>query len=334
MISGLRQAAHYLVALALYYSGTLTLWRYWVTRKPTVVVIGLHRILTDPQVALTCSESAMIMTVQTFRRLLAMLREQFHILSFSDFVNGQIFAGSKPNCLLTFDDAWLDTFENAYPVLREAGVSAVVFVPTGLLGGETFWVERLSALWRNCGELRSLAAVLAKELDIPSTPNLETAIAALKRVPARRRNLVMDSLSTQFASAALPSEVDRFMNWEQLEAAWPVLEPASHGVNHLLLDHEERLTVLQELRQSREMLKVKTGREVDALAYPSGSFNERVRSCAAETGYRWAFTVRAGTYHVGDDPLTVSRCLLQEGNVTDLWGAFSPAMANLRLSGW
>ena len=339
MAARLRHVAHYMLAAALYYSGALAL-RCWlrrcVSRRPEVAVLGLHRILTAEQALLTCSEEGMIVTLPTFRKLLQMLRQQYQVLSLEEFLGGNISRSSKPSCLLTFDDAWLDTFENAYPALREAGVPAAVFVPTGLVGGDSyFWVERLSMLWKNSGEYRgALSIALGKELALAPLATLEKSIIALKRVPYARRESIIKELITQFSDGSQPGRTDRFMSWEQLLSMSAVIEAASHTVNHVLLDFEEKAGAETELRQSRETLEEKLGRPVRALAYPSGNFDERVRGWVASAGYHWAFTVRPGTYRKGDDPLTVPRSLLQEGNITSPWGIFSPAMFHLRLTGW
>ena len=339
MMSRLRHAAHYMVAAGLYYSGILAL-RYWLRRRvthcPEIAVLGLHRILTSQQAGITCSEPGMIVMLPTFRKLLRMLKQQFHVLSLANFERGEIPCDGKPSCLLTFDDAWLDTFENAYPAVRDAGLQAAVFVPTGLIGSESiFWVERLSNLWRNCGkDHEALRSALGQELERTPVASLEESIAALKRVPAVRRESVVRAVIARFADGRQPGADDRFMSWEQLLAMSPVIEAASHTVSHVLLDFEDETTASKELVDSQATLQEKTGAPVRALAYPSGSFDERVRGWAADAGYQWAFTVRAGTYRVGDDPLTVPRALLQEGNITSPWGSFSPAMFHFRLTGW
>jgi peptidoglycan/xylan/chitin deacetylase (PgdA/CDA1 family) len=338
-MSRLRQIAHYLLAAALYYSGTLTLrrcFRRLVTHRSEIAVLGLHRVLTAQQAALTCSEPAMVVMLPTFRDLLRRLTQQFHVLSLSDFQSGNIPCGSRPSCLLTFDDAWLDTFENAYPALREAGLPAAVFVPTGLIGSEKFfWVERLSLLWKNCGEkCEALPIALGQELGQTPVRGFDETVAALKCVPAARRESIVSALEARFANGNQPSTSDRFMSWEQLLAMSPIFEAASHTVSHVLLDVEEKAAAENELRESRKVLQKKIGKPVRSVAYPSGSFNQRVCTWARDAGYHWAFTVRSGTFSVGDDPLTVPRSLLQEGNITNPWGKFSPAMFHFRLTGW
>jgi peptidoglycan/xylan/chitin deacetylase (PgdA/CDA1 family) len=44
------------------------------------------------------------------------------------------------NCVLvTFDDAYLSTFELAFPILRRLGIPAVVFAPTAFVGRTSAW---------------------------------------------------------------------------------------------------------------------------------------------------------------------------------------------------
>ena len=41
--------------------------------------------------------------------------------------------------VITFDDAYLDFYDNAWPLLQHYGFPATVFVPTGHVGGDAAW---------------------------------------------------------------------------------------------------------------------------------------------------------------------------------------------------
>lgn len=325
--------ARYLAAIVLYHGGIFWLCRWLrrgVGKQSELAVLGLHRVLTAEEFSATSSEVPMTVLLPTFVRLLDMLHRDFEVTTLAELQSGLLPPGKKPLCLLTFDDAWVDTFTNAVPALRRAGLTAVVFVPTALLGStEPFWVERLTCVWK-----QSDAAQQAIQTTLGCRAStLAEAITALKKLPAGERNAVVATLSAEF-DAIQPAAVDCMMSWQQLEQSTPALEIGSHTVHHVLLDCEDEATARRELLDSRAELHRRTGRAVCSLAYPNGNQNAKVREWARQAGYEWAFTVRAGIYREGDDRMQVPRMLIQESNLVNPWGGFSPAMAHLRLMGW
>lgn len=98
------------------------------------------------------------------------------------------------------------------------------------------------------------------------------------------------------------------MDWtaaRRLEAAG--FQCGSHTMNHLHLAEVPAAVCRNELLSSRYVLEDHLGHEVRHLAYPFGSFNERVRDLAAETGYRSASSVRIALSPPGDDSLALHR---------------------------
>lgn len=57
-------------------------------------------------------------------------------------LKGQTSLPTKP-VILSFDDGYVDFYLNAYPILRKYNLNAVVFVPTGLIGGSYYmnWAQ-------------------------------------------------------------------------------------------------------------------------------------------------------------------------------------------------
>jgi peptidoglycan/xylan/chitin deacetylase (PgdA/CDA1 family) len=65
----------------------------------------------------------------------------FRSLTCGDFLewrSGSLADGAR-RALITFDDGYADFASAAHPILREHGFSAIVFVPTGRLGGREDW---------------------------------------------------------------------------------------------------------------------------------------------------------------------------------------------------
>lgn len=128
-----------------------------------------------------------------------------------------------------------------------------------------------------------VAAPILAELDIPFTVFVCTG-AVKGRVPGflTERNLL---------------ELDRM----------PGASIGSHTVDHLKLSDcdDERIDV--ELRDSKSYLEDVLGHKVDALSYPHGSVDRRVRDKVENSGYRIGATSRFDVNRSDRDPLLLCR---------------------------
>ena len=79
-------------------------------------------------------------SVAEFRKQMEFLaKSDYKTLSMSEFIaykKGE-FAPPKKSVLITFDDGWKDNFVYAYPILREFGLRASMFLVSG-------WIEKAS----------------------------------------------------------------------------------------------------------------------------------------------------------------------------------------------
>jgi peptidoglycan/xylan/chitin deacetylase (PgdA/CDA1 family) len=84
-------------------------------------------------------------------------------------------------------------------------------------------------------------------------------------------------------------------------------ECGSHTMTHSRLTELSPLACRDELSMSRHVLEDYLGCEIRHLAYPFGSFNERVRDLVTETGYSSASSVKIGFATPEDDCLALHR---------------------------
>ena len=123
------------ISHTLYYSGVLHLWLRLALRRKAVV-LAYHRVLTPEQRARTASQQGLVVEDGTFARHVALLTRLFTVLTLDEFADHltrrRPFHG--PCCLITFDDGWIDNFENALPVLRAHQLPAVMFLPVNFIG--------------------------------------------------------------------------------------------------------------------------------------------------------------------------------------------------------
>ncbi len=337
-MSWLRTTAKYWLASALHFSGLLALWS-WCRRLlgvEEVCVFSLHRVLTPQQRSHANSLPAMVLDQAAFAALLHYLSRHFHVLSLHSFLQGSLPEG-RPSCLLTLDDGWQDNYTTAYPLLRQFGLPAIIFLTTGMIGTkEVFWVERLIRACKRDGRHRDLRSrfedLTGKPLDAQGSDDsaLELMISHLKRMPAAVRSQALARL--------LPSEVgddwagDRMLDWDQVaEMRQAGIEFGAHTATHPLLPFETDAFAEAEVLGSRQKILEMLSSAARAFAYPNGDWDPRIRQCVLRAGYECAFTTQRGWYRRADDRYTIRRVSIDDGRVLAPDGTFSPALFHWNL---
>jgi peptidoglycan/xylan/chitin deacetylase (PgdA/CDA1 family) len=343
MLPEARRFLHVAAAKVMHYSGALTLWRWFrqeVLRRDEVCVLGLHRVLTRSEQELSNSLDGMIIRENTYLALLAYLQRRFDVVSLDTLLcnKKQPVASPRPRCVITFDDGWADTYSRAFPGLRKFSLPGVVFLATGSIGQRGgFWIERVKGAWRLPATRERAQSALSGFLETNSLAHaeLEALIEWLKRMSTEKRNAILERILPANENSCDRKEVDAMLTWDQArEMSEAGVEMGAHTVSHPLLSYEDEASVECELRISKQMLEDKLGKKIRAFAYPNGNWSERIREQVAATGYQCAFTTHAAWHDREENPYTISRVLLHEGNITAKPGEFSPAMLALTLSGW
>ena len=113
----------------------------------------------------------------------------------------------------------------------------------------------------------------------------------------------INELSDAAKGNELPESLRRFLSWDEareMTAGGMVI--GSHTHSHHVLSQLEPERQLQELSNSRAILKKQLGVAPDAIAYPVGgksSFTELTQSAVREAGYRAAFSFYGGVNSPG-----------------------------------
>ena len=335
------------VASVLYYSGLLGAWQALVLRRRAVVLM-YHRVLTAEERERCGSHPGIVVDRETFAWQMSLLKERFVPLSVDEFSRhleaGQPFASSS--CLVTFDDGWLDNYTNAWPVLRQTGVPAVIFLAVNYIGSiRMFWREGLTHLLvravlagrgdeaRRVRVSQVLATVgLESVMDVsdadPRSAIIERVSALTARKPVSEHTL--RTLAGALGTTLDPvTSVDAFMTWEQVESMESGgVRFGGHGAEHRLLTEVPEAERTREIAESAEILNRQLGAaHATAFAYPNGSWNRDVVAGVREWGYEVAFTTEPGFVRCSDDRFTVRRVNIHE-DMTD-----TPAMFLARVVG-
>jgi peptidoglycan/xylan/chitin deacetylase (PgdA/CDA1 family) len=204
--------------------------------------------------------------------------------------------------LVTFDDAYRDFAEHAWPRLRRLGVPVTLFVATAYPDrpSRAFWWDRLWA-----------ALTLAPPGAQVETPDGQRTLATgadrmrayrslrrhLKTLPDDRIQGELERLVGRFTPPATTSPV---LGWDELRAlAGEGVTVAPHTRTHPILARVPRERVREEIMGSLEDLEREIGTVRPVLAYPSGGLSDEVVDVVREVGFELAFSTKRGNNHVG-----------------------------------
>lgn len=106
---------------------------------------------------------------------------------------------------------------------------------------------------------------------------------------------------------------------EQLRelASLPGIEVGAHSVTHPHLDAIAAADVKTEVFESRDALENILDKKVRTFAYPHGAYDSVARSVVESAGFVAAAAVKNALSHPDDDPLAISRWMIETGTTLD-----------------
>ncbi len=225
--------------------------------------------------------------------------------------------GGKGLAAITIDDGYRDSYEIAYPLLRQRNLPAMVYVVTKFADGHCWiWTDKARYLCARAESQWLTTRIGGQE------SWLELGDAASRRRTALRLNDLLKKLPEEAKESALerlaetlgvplpatPPEELRSITWEQArEMDRNGVEIGSHTMTHPILTNIQEEQLRRELAGSRRQLEEILEREVTQFCYPNGDNDVRVQREVAQAGYRIAVTTVSGLNKRGDDPLTLRR---------------------------
>jgi peptidoglycan/xylan/chitin deacetylase (PgdA/CDA1 family) len=200
--------------------------------------------------------------------------------------------------LITFDDAYTDFAEFAWPILKQFRLPATLFVPTAYPDHPelTFWWEKLYQAFANTTRpLLSESPLGPLPLATPGQ-RLQSLLAMIQYVPTRPHDTGMrlvDSVCAQLGEQPARSPV--VLSWNQLrQLANDGVTLGSHTRTHPILTQISPIQIREEIKGSQQDLKKEIGHALPIFCYPYGDHNNLVASILKQEGISLAFTVLPG----------------------------------------
>ncbi len=321
------------IAACFYYSGLVSLARWWTRRQGrSVVVLAYH----------TASGSDL-------RRHLLYLRRHYRIQHLEAALD-ELYAESDTVCpdrrttlVLTFDDGYQDNYTHGFALARELKVPITIFLIPGYIeSGRIFW-------WLESKRLVADARVDKVIIDDNSYHlRVGNDRKALERIIDHRlryassvseREAFLESIrcSLDVQSGECASTATLPMSWSQIremqESGW--VSYGAHTMHHPILSYlRDSCEVEREVQECREVLEQKLGKTICTFAYPVGQFQHigvDVTRAVQRAEYRWALTSTYGRNTSHADRYLLKRVeaddqqhwLVIAAEAAGLWGFFS-----------
>lgn len=311
--------------------------------RDSVNILAYHRVAADIDSAERAAYYGLIVSTKTFRRHCEMLARSYDVLPLGDAA--AVIAGERSSkrsvAAITFDDGYLDFYEQAFPVLRDLGLPATVFLPTECIErGEILAHDRLFWLVKIARQRRLAFGPIFAEAGIDeiearrleSDPDRLRLTESLVYLPAAIRERVIEGFEEALGDFEDYPRDYRLLDWDQVrELAANGVDFGGHTSNHVVLTLEDGNAVAKEIAGGKKLLEDRLGRAVATFAYPNGEYDARIRQMVEAAGFSVAVTTQARLNPTGTDLLALGRISLCEESTRGISGAYSPGVAAFRL---
>ncbi|HEV7665715.1 MAG TPA: polysaccharide deacetylase family protein [Chloroflexota bacterium] len=260
----------------------------------TLRILSYHRLEDPAAPRLDLAPDLVSATAAAFERHLQYLTGSYHPISAAQLLDSLQGRSRLPRgaVLITFDDAYRDFGELAWPLLKFYHVPAVLFVPTAFAEqpDRVFWWDALWQVLSGSGRAETFSNVIAQ-------------LKALQ--PAAR-----DSALTELAErlGVQPQATKAVLSWSelrQLQSDGATI--AAHSQTHQLLDQISGAALTQEVQGCRDDLVRELGTCAPLFAYPNGNVNAQTVQALRSAGFQVGFT----TVHGWNRVATTDRYLMR-----------------------
>ncbi len=288
--------------------------KIWFQNK--LAILMYHAVVRNPPEGVPSG----FLGESLFQQQIRYLKKHFNVLPLAEAVEKMYRQELiHPTLAITFDDGFQNNYDVVFPILREAGLCATIFLTTGLIGTDkTFWYLQLNeAVMRTKKASIDWNGSKYTFGDRPSRMNSETALrGALKSLP---HTTLMEQwraiLLRLGADPDAPVDIGspfRMLSFDAIRemAESSTISFGAHTHSHRRMASLSLPECRQEVKDSISIVEDVTGRQCEVFAYPFGSrkdYNDNALKIVAECGIRFAVTTTSGFNDFRAPPLELRR---------------------------
>ncbi len=252
-------------------------------------VLAFHGLREDGVPAGVLDEG-LHLPVSVFRSLCEHLAAHYHVMPLRELSMALRQGTPLPprTVALSFDDGYASNFELGFPLLREFGLSATIFLTTGFLDGT-------APLW-----FQQVDQAMGHGASSPLTPSLGETLARFKSLPDED---MRQELGRLVKGAILPEgsspKVACPLTWNQVREMRDsgLVDFGGHTHTHPILARCSVAKQRWEIETCRDRITAETGIAPRTFAFPNGGREDSTpdtRRLLAEAGFESAWTMISG----------------------------------------
>jgi len=319
--SRFRQASKRVLFFVIYYFGIANLFiilQKRLKKRHYAAILFYHRFYSGQFEKCELPH----LNIQEFKKQMRHIKKWYSIITMDDLIDrlaiGKEF--STPSIVLTIDDGYLNNYREAYPILKEFNLPAMIYLSTGFIGTEnSTWVDDLMDMIRiSKKKTISLPELFNGEaLDISTHGKkmevFEKVFNKMLYVKHEKKIALMEKLQKILCIVEnLRDGADkRMLNWnEVIEMNQNNIHFGAHTISHPTLSKMELLEAKREIHESKVEIENKLGCKVNHFAIPNGKegdFSEELKRYCKEIGFRTVVTTEPGVVSVQSDPYFLKR---------------------------
>lgn len=272
-----------------------------------------------------------------FEKIIFYLSKNFQIVPLSELFD-LYRLGKKLNSKtisLTFDDGFLNNFQNALPILQKYNVPATFYLITNSLIELNYiaWPELYEIIKLNNKsdiEVNDHCFKKGELYDIDKKIHLVNYLKTLGNNTMATVNLILKKYQIKIDVPTNMDELFKLVNAIELDKYKnePLLEFGSHTHTHPCLSYLDEASVNYELNNSKKILETICGKRINSIAYPDGSYNQNTIDISTHLGYNNIVAVDYKFKENNNNPnllsrFTISNSTTFESNIFRLANEFN-----------